>query len=278
MPLPSDRRAMRCWWPASLRPTDGGRGPPNRMGERKLGCNGRLGHSLDIGEVWALACASAGCSRGGCITRCVIRLVAIVCVGLAAGAGPAHAERRVALVIGNAKYAHEEQLKNPGNDAREVAAALKRIAFDDVDVVLDADLIQMQSALARFARKADAADLALIYYSGHGIEVDGRNYLIPTSARLADAGDVDFETVPLDLAIAAADRAGKVKILVLDACRNNPFRARIVLKQGKRSVGRGFAPVAAAHGMLVAYSARPRPARKPTTGRRMGPARSRPRS
>src|SRR5262245_38725478 len=201
-----------------------------------------------------------------------------VVASLLALAPAALAEKRAALVIGNAKYAHETQRKNPANDAREVAAALKRINFDDVDVVLDADLIALQSALGRFARKADAADLVLIYYSGHGIEVDGRNYLIPVSARLVDAGDVDFEAVPLDLAIAAADRAGKVKILVLDACRNNPFRARIVLRQGKRSVGRGFAPVAAAHGMLVAYSARPRPARKPTTGRRMGPARSRPRS
>jgi uncharacterized caspase-like protein len=89
----------------------------------------------------------------------------------------AHADKRVALVVGNAKYVHEGELDNPGNDARAVAAALRRIRFDEVDVVLDADLNAMQSALARFARKADAADLALIYYSGHGIEVDGTNYL-----------------------------------------------------------------------------------------------------
>ena len=180
----------------------------------------------------------------------------VLFLALLAAAPAAHAEKRVALVIGNAKYAHEEQLMNPGNDAREVATALKRIKFDDISVVLDADLIQMQSALARFARKTDSADLALIYYSGHGIEVDGRNYLIPTSAKLLDSGDVDFETVPLDQALLAADRAGKVKIVVLDACRNNPFRARMVRRQGKRSVGRGFAPVAAANGMLVGYSAR----------------------
>jgi formylglycine-generating enzyme required for sulfatase activity/uncharacterized caspase-like protein len=170
-----------------------------------------------------------------------------------------HADKRVALVIGNAKYVHEGELDNPGNDARAVAAALNRIKFDEVEVVLDADLNAMQSALARFARKADAADLALIYYSGHGIEVDGTNYLIPISAKLIDAGDADFETVPLDQALKAADRAGKVKIVVLDACRNNPFRARMLrsARQGKRSVGRGLAaPAAAANGMLVAYAAR----------------------
>ena len=178
-----------------------------------------------------------------------------ILMGLAAAA---QAERRVALVIGNAKYAHEGHLGNPGNDAREVGAALKRIRFDDVEVVHDADLIAMQSALAAFARKARTADLALIYYSGHGIEIDGRNYLIPVSARLVDADDADFETVPLDTVLLAADGAGKVKMVVLDACRNNPFRARMVRaqKRGKRSVGRGLAAVSAANGMLVAYAAR----------------------
>jgi uncharacterized caspase-like protein len=166
------------------------------------------------------------------------------------------AQKRVALVIGNGEYQHEAALANPGNDAREVSTALKAIRFDDVEVVLDADLIAMQSALARFARKADGADLALIYYSGHGIEVDGRNYLIPTNAKLADAADVDFETVPMELVVAAVDRAGKAKMIVLDACRNNPFAARMIQRAGRRAVGRGLALVAAATGMLVAYSAK----------------------
>jgi hypothetical protein len=77
-------------------------------------------------------------------------VVFVLLCSLSWAAPPAHAEKRVALVIGNAKYAHEEDLKNPGNDAREVASALKRIRFDDVEVVLDADLIALQSALARF--------------------------------------------------------------------------------------------------------------------------------
>ena len=184
--------------------------------------------------------------------RIVALLLLVMCC-----AGPALAQKRVALVIGNGKYAHEGQLANPGNDARAVAAALKRIKFDDVQVVLDGDLKTMQSALAAFARSADAADLALVYYSGHGIEVDGQNYLMPTNSRLDDAADVDFETVSLELVLKAADRAGKVKMIVLDACRNNPFAARMLLRQSKRAVGRGLAaPPSAATGMLVAYAAR----------------------
>jgi formylglycine-generating enzyme required for sulfatase activity len=186
-----------------------------------------------------------------------IALAAIVAA--LSGAPAAYADKRVALVIGNAQYVHEGRLDNPGNDARAVGAALKRIRFDDVEVVLDADLIAMQRALAGFARKADGADVALIYYSGHGVEVDGKNYLIPVSASLTDAGDADFEAVALDQALLAADRARKVKIVVLDACRDNPFRVRMVraAKQGSRSVGRGLAvPGVAATGMLVAYAAR----------------------
>jgi uncharacterized caspase-like protein len=166
----------------------------------------------------------------------------------------AMAQKRVALVIGNGKYHHEGQLTNPPNDAREVTAALRRIKFADVQTVLDGDLIAIQTALAAFARRADTADLALIYYSGHGVEVDGKNYLLPTNTRLAEAGDIDFEAVPFDLVLTAADRAGKVKVIVLDACRNNPFQARMMA--GRRAVGRGLAAPNVANGMLVAYAAR----------------------
>jgi uncharacterized protein len=182
------------------------------------------------------------------------RLIALICLCIAMST-PAVAQRRVALVVGNGKYINEAPLANPGNDARDVTAALKRIGFE-VRTLLDGDLIAMQSALADFARLADGADLALLYYSGHGIEVDGRNYLIPTSAKLADAGDVEFETVPLELALSAVDRANEVKLVVLDACRNNPFQARMLRRQGKRSIGRGFAAVAPANGTMVAFAAK----------------------
>jgi uncharacterized protein len=170
---------------------------------------------------------------------------------------PAAAERRVALVMGNSKYVNEAPLSNPGNDAGEMAAALKRIRFDEVRTPVDGDQMAMQSALGQFAKLADGADLAIVYHSGHGIEVDGKNYLIPTSAKLADASDVEFETVPIELAIAAADRASQVKLIILDACRSNPFQARMMRQSNKRSVGRGFAPIASVgKGMLIAYAAR----------------------
>lgn len=167
------------------------------------------------------------------------------------------AMKRVALVIGNANYAHEGRLANPANDARAVAATLKRIGFDNVQVVLDGDLKALQAGLAAFARIADTADMALVYYSGHGIEVNGQNYLLPVDARLGDAADVDFEAISLDLVVRATDRVAKVKLIVLDACRNNPFTSRMLQRQGRRSVGRGLAaPAAAGTGMLVAYAAR----------------------
>ena len=153
---------------------------------------------------------------------------------LLTGASPSSLETPNTLRLGT--------FPNATNDARAVSAAFKKLGFEDVQIALDGDLKSMQSALATFARKADGAELALVYYSGHGIEVDGRNYLLPVDAKLADAADVDFEAVPLDLAVAAADRAKSVKIIVLDACRNNPFRARMVRRQSRRSIGQGLAP------------------------------------
>jgi tripartite-type tricarboxylate transporter receptor subunit TctC/uncharacterized caspase-like protein len=165
-------------------------------------------------------------------------------------------EKRVALVIGNGNYAHEGRLSNPANDARAVSEALRKVGFDRVDTVVDGDLKAMNSGLAAFARAAENASLALVYYSGHGMEVEGQNYLLPVDAKLADAADVDFEAVSLNLVVRAAERATNVRMVVLDACRNNPFVSRMIVRQGKRSLGRGLAPVAPAAGMLVAYAAR----------------------
>lgn len=164
--------------------------------------------------------------------------------------------KRVALVIGNGHYKNEAPLANPVNDARNVEALLRQLRFDDVEALVDGDLTAMHQALARFARKADGAEMALLYYSGHGIEVDGRNYLLPTSATLADAADAQFEAVSLDLALEAANRATNVKLVVLDACRNNPFQSRMVRSGRSRSVAQGLGAVTAGNGMLVAYAAK----------------------
>ena len=115
----------------------------------------------------------------------------------------------------------------------------------------------MRRALGEFAAVAAGADVALLYYAGHGIEVSGQNYLVPTDARLNGAGDVDFETVDLTTATAALERAAGLKLLILDACRDNPFRSRLQQGGGTRSISRGLARVEPnGRDIVVAYAAR----------------------
>jgi hypothetical protein len=114
----------------------------------------------------------------------------------------------------------------------------------------------MLDALQAFTREARAADVALVYYAGHGIEVGGRNFLIPTDARLATDDDVEFEAVPLDLVLRAVEGAKRLRLVMLDACRDNPFATRMVVAGRGRSVGRGLSRVEPPGDMLVAYAAR----------------------
>ena len=185
------------------------------------------------------------------------RLAVWVCVVLTAMATPALAQKRVALVIGISAYDKAARLANPVNDAKAVAAAFVRMGFDDVVLKLDLNQNSLRRALGKFARAADGADVAVLYYAGHGLEVAGKNYLIPVDAVLANAGDVDFEAVSLATAMGALDRAGKFKLVILDACRDNPFRAAMAGGSSKRAIGRGLARVSpAGSDTLVAYAAR----------------------
>jgi uncharacterized caspase-like protein len=190
--------------------------------------------------------------------RAAIPLARIACAIVITLAAPnADAARRVALVIGNSAYQSVDRLPNPERDARDVAAALERMQFDSVTLRLDQDQASMRRALGEFAQAAAGADVALLYYAGHGIEVAGQNYLIPTDARLSGAGDVDFETIDLPTATAALERAAGLKLLILDACRDNPFRPRMQQGGGTRSISRGLARVEpAGRDIVVAYAAR----------------------
>src|SRR5258708_2178936 len=132
----------------------------------------------------------------------------------------AHAEKRVALVIGNANYRDAGVLANPANDARDIAAAFRRIDVE-VDTLVDGDLSGMRAALEVFAGKASGADLAIIYYSGHGLEINSINYLLPVDVKLAEEADVAKEAMPLDRLISTLGMPGKMKMIILDACRNN---------------------------------------------------------
>jgi len=143
----------------------------------------------------------------------------------------------VALVVGNGDYAAIGRLPNPGNDANDVAAALGRLGFD-VTRVRDADRLTMSEALRAFTRESVGADVALVFYAGHGLEVDGVNYLVPVDARLERDTDVRFEAIELDEVLAATEAAG-LRVVILDACRNNPL-ARSMQRTGRtRSVSRG---------------------------------------
>ena len=172
--------------------------------------------------------------------------------------GAVAAESRVALVIGNAGYQHAKSLRNQGNDASAVAERLRGLGFSVVELRSDLDYARMRQALLTFRRAAEGADIAALFYAGHGIEVDGRNYLVPVDARLASAVDAEFEAVPLDLALTAVSGARKLRLVILDACRDNPFQARMAsdTRSVGRSVGRGLARVEPTANTLVVYAAK----------------------
>ena len=168
---------------------------------------------------------------------------------------PAWAAPRVALVIGNASYAHAPALANPLNDAADIGASLGRLGFS-VTRLENAGYAALRRGLQEFTRTASGSEMAVVFYAGHGIEVDQRNYLVPVDARLASDHDVEFETVPLDLVVRAAERASGLRMVILDACRDNPFAASMRRAGTTRSIGRGLARVEPIGSTLVAYAAK----------------------
>ena len=170
------------------------------------------------------------------------------------GTGSANAARRVALVVGNSAYENVTALANPVNDAATIAHSLKAAGFDEVRLVDNLGQGQLLRALRDFATIAAGAETAVVYFAGHGVEVDGRNYLVPTDATLAKATDVDFEAVSLDAVRTAVSGATKLRVVILDACRNNPFK--LASSDGKRSIGRGLARIEPGANELIAYAAR----------------------
>ncbi|SEN13356.1 caspase family protein [Bradyrhizobium sp. OK095] len=157
--------------------------------------------------------------------------------------GPAHADRRVALVIGNSAYKSAPKLGNPVNDATLVGGMFKKAGFDSVDVRLDLSASEMRRMLREFAGRTRDADMAVIYYAGHGIELDGTNYLIPTDATLETDGDVLDETIPVERALFAVEPAKQLRLIILDACRDNPFSKTMKRTLASRAIGRGLAKV-----------------------------------
>ncbi|HYD30892.1 MAG TPA: caspase family protein, partial [Azospirillaceae bacterium] len=140
----------------------------------------------------------------------------------AQGPAPADPGKRVALVIGIGRYQYAPPLPNPPNDARAIAAALRQLGFE-VDEQVDLDARDLTRALREFGLRASVADVALVYFAGHGLQVGGQNYLIPADARLERVRDLLYEALPLNLFMGELAQAKQLGILMLDACRNNPF-------------------------------------------------------
>jgi uncharacterized caspase-like protein len=195
--------------------------------------------------------------------RPILVRIVLAMITMALGTALPRAETKVALVIGNSNYVSAFELKNPANDAAIVKAALTAIGFK---VVLKQDVTEQdfQEALKDFARDASNADIALFYFAGHGVQFHDQNYLLPVDTKLIDSNDIEFDSIAMDLVLAATGKAHTTKIIVLDACRNRiSEHSQAASKRSLPAIGatEGFAPITAtvgnADGMIVFYSAAP---------------------
>src|SRR3954464_15222998 len=170
---------------------------------------------------------------------------------------PALAEKRVALVIGNSSYRNVAKLSNPANDAAAVAAMFKSAGFDTVESKLNLTVGELRKALRDFGNMSRDADVAAVYYAGHGIELDGTNYLIPIDATLETDTDVLDETLPLDRVLVAIEPAKQLRLVILDACRDNPFAKNMKRTLASRAIGRGLAKVEpSSPNTMIAFAAK----------------------
>lgn len=164
--------------------------------------------------------------------------------------------RSVALLIGNSAYEHAAPLTNPGNDVDDMAVALGDAGFD-VRVVHDADFSAMRRALVAFSAVAAEAEVAVVFFAGHGLGVDGETWLVPTDAEVRTEAAVDAETIPLKSVLDAIDGASRLKLVILDACREDPFTARMAAAPGRtRTISRGLARIDHWSDTVIWYAAR----------------------
>jgi hypothetical protein len=181
----------------------------------------------------------------------VVGLILLLCQASGVPAGAA--ETRVALVIGASAYMHASHLPNTLNDARELANKLKNLGFA-VETVTDPDRPQFEAAVRRFGQRAHGADAALFFYAGHALELQGRNWLIPVQANLQTERDLRFEAMDLSDVIEQIAGQARVSLVILDACRNNPFKQLLGPESRGSDLGGGLAPQRAAMGTLIVYS------------------------
>jgi tetratricopeptide (TPR) repeat protein len=170
--------------------------------------------------------------------------------------GGAPTGRRVALVIGNGAYKNVHALPNPPRDSKLIAGALRDVGFQTVISASDLTRDKFFEALQTFAAEAEKADWAVVYYAGHGFEIAGVNYLVPVDARLAADRDAETQAVALEQVIAAVGAARKVRLVILDACRDNPFAPTMQRTLSLKLVDKGFSNIEPGAGFMVVYAAK----------------------
>jgi uncharacterized caspase-like protein len=186
-------------------------------------------------------------------------VLALALFGATVWAEPALADRRVALIIGNSAYQNAPVLPNPAKDAKAIAAMFTKAGYDVVSAQYDVGNLDFKRAIRDFEDAASGADIAVIYYAGHGLELHGTNYLIPVDAKLKSDRDADDEALTLDRLIESVDDVKKLRVIILDACRDNPFGR--TMKKERTAALRGISPGLAAveptaTNTLIAYAAR----------------------
>jgi len=181
----------------------------------------------------------------------------VLAVALIVFSLPALAAKRVALVMGNSAYQNVNPLANPANDAEIMSATLRNAGFEVVDLKRDLKANEMRRALRDFSDQVRDADMAIVYFAGHGIEIDGVNYLLPVDAVLERDIDAFDEAVPLDRLLTVIEPARQLRLVILDACRDNPFGKSMKRATASRGIGRGLAKIEpSSPNTLIAFAAK----------------------
>jgi hypothetical protein len=209
-----------------------------------------FGHAL-IGNWIATIVGHDFLVRALLVAKCIAVIAVVALQPL-----PVSAQERVALVIGNSRYANAPALPNTINDAADMAASFRRIGFR-VTQLSDATMEQMRRGIRDFGRDASSADLAIVFFAGHGMELGGENFLIPADADISSDRDIQHETVRLQDVLATVSSARRLGLVILDACRNDPFSPKMRRSAGvTRTVTRGLGRVEPSGSVLVAFAAR----------------------
>ena len=170
--------------------------------------------------------------------KTLIVVVSFFATALLAMVGEAFADKRVALIIGNSAYKHAPALPNPANDAAAMSVLLRTAGFDVIEARQNLSVTEIRRVLRDFTDNVRDADIAVVFYAGHGMELDGTNYLIPVDAKLERDVDVEDETVSVDRIAKMLEPAKRLRLIILDACRDNPFSKTMKRTLGTRAVSR----------------------------------------